>query len=95
MELFTLPLQILFFAGVLVSTAMVLYRLIFGPNIVDRLICVDALVLLVICLIAGFMLVVETRWFFDVILALAIVGFVGTVAFTKYLESGGLIDHDD
>lgn len=91
----TLPLQILFFAGVLTATGLVLYRLIYGPGIIDRLICVDALVLLVICLIAGVMIVVDTRWFFDAVLALAIVGFVGTVAFAKYLESGGLIDHDD
>lgn len=95
MELFTLPLQVAFFAGVLIATGVVLYRLIFGPQLVDRLICVDALVLLIICLIAGFTLVVQTRWFYDAILALSIVGFVSTVAFVKYLESGGLIDSDD
>jgi multicomponent Na+:H+ antiporter subunit F len=95
MELFTLPLQILFFGGVLAAMAMILYRLVYGPHIVDRLICVDALVLLIICLIAGFKIVVQTRWFFDAILALAIIGFISTVAFAKYLESGGLIEHDD
>lgn len=95
MEHFTLILQIIFFSGVLISTAAVLYRLVFGPHLVDRLICVDALVLLLICLIAGFTLVVETRWFYDAILALSIVGFIGTVAFVKYLESGGVIDTDD
>jgi multicomponent Na+:H+ antiporter subunit F len=95
MELFTAPLQLVFFGTLALTLVFVYIRLFRGPSMLDAVVCVDALVVIVVSLMAGLAMVVGTSHFFDAIIALSVVAFVGTVLLAKYLETGGVIDRDE
>jgi multicomponent Na+:H+ antiporter subunit F len=82
---------------VLITLSMVLvsYRLVKGPNAGDRVIALDTIGVLLICVIGLFSIIVKTTFFLEIILLLAILSFIGTVAFSKFIEKGDIIDRDD
>ena len=92
MEQFTPFIQWVFYGGLLISMLPLVYRIIKGPHIVDRIMCVDSISLVAVCMMAVWNLSVQTSFFFNAVVTLAIVGFIGTVAFVKYLENGDLVD---
>lgn len=79
-----------------VSTAILAlsYRVIKGPTVPDRVIALDAIGINLVALIALISIGLETNAFLEVILLLGILAFIGTVAFSKYLEKGVIIEHD-
>lgn len=91
METLPFPFPLIFLGGLLLALAMLLIRVARGPHVLDRIVAADSITLVIICLMGVWQLTVGTTFFFDAILALAIVGFIGTVALAKYLERGGLI----
>ncbi len=91
-EYFPTLMAIIFYLVLAVSIAPMIYRIVRGPHILDRVMAVDAVVLITICIIAVWKLQVDTTHFFDAVLVLAIVGFISSVALAKYLENGDLID---
>jgi multisubunit Na+/H+ antiporter MnhF subunit len=86
------PLFEIFFIGLLVSLALTIYRLIKGPHVLDRAMCLDVVALIVVCLMVVWELAVGTQYFFDAVLVLTIVGFISTVAIAKYLEDGDIVE---
>lgn len=92
MELLPFPFPHIFFTGLLIALTMLLYRVVRGPHVLDRIMAADSITLVIICLMGIWQLTVGTSFFFDAILALSVVGFIGTIALTKYLEHGGLFD---
>ena len=85
-------LFIIIFATLSVSLVLVLYRIVKGPTVLDRLMCLDVVALIIICMMVIWELAVGTQYFFDAVLVLTISGFISTVALAKYLESGDLIE---
>lgn len=81
-------------ALVAVSMAMLLtlYRLFRGPDIVDRVLALDTLVINLIALIVLAGIVYGTTLYFEAALLFAMVGFVGTVSFCKFLLRGNVIE---
>ena len=81
-------------AVVAVSTAslLALYRLARGPDVVDRILALDTLVINAIALILVFGLWFRTTMYFEAALLFAMVGFLTTVAFCKYLLRGNVIE---
>lgn len=71
-----------------------IYRVIKGPSIPDRVIALDALGINLIAVIALMSILLDTYAFLEVILLLGILAFIGTVAMAKYLEKGVIIEHD-
>lgn len=61
-------------------------RLALGPSLADRVIALDLLASLGIAILAAFAVVTEQPAFLDVGLVLALVSFLGTVAFAHYME---------
>lgn len=92
MEYFPLWLQLIALAILGVSLLLVMYRVLRGPHILDRVMCIDGVALNVVCLICVWNLASGTPFFFDVILLLAIVGFVSTAVLSKFLERGDVIE---
>ncbi|MBX3730428.1 MAG: cation:proton antiporter [Candidatus Sumerlaeia bacterium] len=90
MDVLPHPFPIICFAGLLAALVMVLYRVIRGPHVLDRIMCVEAVTLISVCLMGVWQVTVGSRYFFDAVLVLSIVGFIGTVLLSRYLESGGL-----
>lgn len=81
---------------VLISISLVgfLYRLVKGPTTPDRVIALDAIGVGLISLIGLISIVFDTGFFLEVILLLAILSFIGTVAFSKFTEKGVIIQRD-
>lgn len=78
-----------------ISMVAVIYRLVVGPSNSDRVVALDALGVSLIALIGLFSIMVETNFFLEIILLLAILSFIGTVAFSKFIEKGDIIDRDN
>jgi len=79
-SLFEIPFAILCIAIVLCSI-----RLLIGPSIPDRVVALDLLAVLLIATISVFCILVGQPIYIDVVIALALVIFLGTVAFAQLL----------
>ena len=71
------------------------YRLVKGPNSSDRVIALDTIGVLLICVVGLYSIVIGTTFFLEIILLVAILSFIGTVAFSKFIEKGDIIDRDN
>lgn len=69
-------------AGILLTV----YRLVKGPTLADRVVALDMLTVLLMALLMIFAVAVEVSNYLDAALALALVAFLATVAFARYLE---------
>ncbi len=82
---------------IIISLSMVafIYRLIIGPSVPDRVVALDSLGVALIAMIGLISILADTSFFLDIILLLAILAFIGTVAFSKFLEKGEIIQRDN
>lgn len=69
-------------------------RVIKGPSIPDRVSALDAIGINLIGMTAIVSILLKTTTFFEIILLLGILAFIGTVAFSKFLEKGEVIEND-
>ena len=85
---------ILIFALVLfmLAVGLLLYRVIVGPTLPDRAIALDTIGVNLISAIAIVSIVLNTKAFLEAILILGILAFIGTIAFSKYIERGVIVD---
>lgn len=76
-------------AYVLLAVAMLLavIRVLRGPTLADRILGLDLATTLAVGLIAVFAVTVRQWLYLDIAIALALVGFVATAAFARYLIS--------
>ena len=86
-----LSLQIGF---VLISIALILsfYRLIKGPSQPDRILALDTLYINSIAILVLTGIYLESNVYFEAALLIAVMGFVGTVALSKYLLRGDIME---
>ena len=77
-----------------VATAMLLnlFRLFRGPTAADRILALDTLVINAIAFIILFGIQETTTIYFEAALLLAMVGFVGTAAYCKFLLRGDVVE---
>ncbi len=61
-------------------------RLILGPTLPDRVVALDLLTMLVVALLALFALASGIAAYLDAALALALVAFLATVAFARFID---------
>ncbi len=78
----------------LVSAALVLslVRLIKGPDLADRILALDTLYINVIALLILFGIYLSSSLYFEAALLIAVMGFVSTVALSKYLLRGDIME---
>jgi multicomponent Na+:H+ antiporter subunit F len=69
-----------------VAVLLVFVRLVRGPSLSDRVIALDLIAVLAVGLIAMVAFEADQPVFLDAGIALALVAFLGTVAFARYLE---------
>jgi multicomponent K+:H+ antiporter subunit F len=72
-----------------VAILMCLYRLLRGPQLVDRAIASDTLGVQVVGLVVLLTIRSESLMYFDAVLIMAIMGFASTVAFAQYIARRG------
>jgi multicomponent K+:H+ antiporter subunit F len=80
------------FTAISMAMLLALYRLFRGPDIVDRILALDTLVIDLIALIVLAGIVYGTTMYFEAALLFAMVGFIGTVSFCKFLLRGNVIE---
>ncbi|MCP3429412.1 K+/H+ antiporter subunit F [Opacimonas viscosa] len=82
------------FVGVILCIALILnlIRLFLGPNTADRILALDTMYINSIALILVYGMHSETPLYFEAALLIAMLGFVSSVAFSKYLLRGDIIE---
>ena len=81
-------------AAGLVALALLLslYRLVVGPSVPDRILALDTMYLNTIALLIVFGLIQGSPLYFEAALLIAVMGFVGTIALSKYLLRGDIME---
>lgn len=69
-----------------------LYRLMIGPDLTDRILALDTLMINSIAMIVLANIHLGTNSLFEAALLIALMGFVSTVAMSKYLLRGDVIE---
>lgn len=74
------------------SILATIYRLVKGPSAPDRVQALDTLGITIISGVAIFSVILRSTGFFEVILLIGILSFIGTIAFSRFLERGVVIE---
>lgn len=76
------------------STFLYVFRVIKGPSVPDRVVALDSIGINLIAITGLLCILLNTSVFLDIILLFGILAFIGTVAFSKFLEKGEIIEND-
>lgn len=81
-------------AALLLGCALLLnvWRLIVGPDAVDRVLALDTMSVNVAALLILFCIWAGSTLYFEAVLLIAALGFISTVALAKYLLRGDIIE---
>jgi multicomponent Na+:H+ antiporter subunit F len=74
---------------IIAALFLALFRLIRGPTSLDRVVSLDMIGLLAMGFILTFTILSGRAVFLDVAVIMALIIFLGTVAFARYLERSG------
>lgn len=73
-----------------IAIGLSLYRVIFGPGVFNRIAAANIIGTKTITLLIVMGYYFERPYFFDISLLYAMINFIGTLVFAKYLERGDL-----
>jgi len=71
------------------SGIIALARVVRGPTIPDRVVALDLLGVLAVCIAVLSAVRTGSRYFLDVAIVIALISFVGTIAYARYVEAVG------
>ncbi|GAA3727497.1 hypothetical protein GCM10022378_15600 [Salinicoccus jeotgali] len=71
-----------------------IYRMVKGPSLHDKVVALDALGILLMAMIALMAMTLRTTYLLVVILLIGILAYIATIAFAKYLEKGVIFEND-
>ncbi len=74
------------------AVAMSFWRLLIGPSVPDRILALDTLYVNAIAILMLLGIHIGSALFFEAALLIALMGFIGTVALSKYLLRGDIIE---
>jgi multicomponent Na+:H+ antiporter subunit F len=69
-----------------ISVVLTVVRMVKGPSLADRVVALELVNLLAIGIITVFALAVDQTEFFDIAVVIALVSFMATVGFARYVE---------
>jgi multicomponent Na+:H+ antiporter subunit F len=75
-----------------IAIAITLIRVIIGPSLPDRVLSLDMIGVQIVSSLAIITILLDTPAFLEAILMLAILAFIGTIAFCKFIERGVIIE---
>lgn len=77
-----------------VSLSLVLcaWRLIRGPQVIDRVLAIDTIYINAVALVVLLGMRLQTALLFEAALIMAMLGFVSTVALARYITRGDVIE---
>lgn len=77
------------FGGLALAALLVLVRLVLGPSVPDRIVALDTLLQVVVAGIAVAAAVTRDGSFLAVLVAVALLGFLGSVTVARFVERRG------
>ncbi|HLL18204.1 MAG TPA: K+/H+ antiporter subunit F [Rubrivivax sp.] len=82
------------FATGAVGLALLLcvWRLLRGPEVIDRVLALDTMYINVVALVVLIGIRLSSAMFFEAALLIALLGFASTVALSRYLSRGDVIE---
>lgn len=69
-----------------ISVVMVIIRLFKGPDVVDRVVTLDLVITIGIATVAAYCVRMKQAIYLDVAMIFALIAFLGTVAFSYYIN---------
>lgn len=86
--------KVVFIASFMLAIALLLnlYRLVKGPSLPDRILALDTMYINTIALIVLLGVSQRSLIFFEAAMLIAMMGFVGTIAISKYILRGDIIE---
>jgi len=70
-----------------------MYRLLKGPSIPDRIAALDTIGVLLLSMIAILGVLLRSTAYLDIVLLIGILTFIGTTAFSRFIERGEVFEH--
>jgi multicomponent K+:H+ antiporter subunit F len=70
------------------------WRLLVGPDVLDRVLALDTLYVNALALVVLLGMKFRTQVYFEAALVIAMLGFVGTVVTARFVARGDVVDHD-
>jgi len=86
---------IITFAALSFSLLAGMVRLLIGPSLPDRVVALDLIAYVVIAFIATYSIFTGTSDFIDAAIVVALIAFLGTTAFARYVQKAGSKSIDD
>ena len=77
------------FAVLVLAMFLSFYRLVRGPSLPDRVVALDLITVQIAAMLALDTIATGNSVFLDAAIVLALISFLGTVAFARYLERKG------
>lgn len=75
-----------------ITITIAVLRIILGPSLPDRVLALDVIGVNLIATIAVASVIMNTKAFLEVILILGILSFIGTIAYSKFIERGVIVE---
>lgn len=75
-----------------ITIAIAVLRIILGPSMPDRVLALDVIGVNLIAIIAVTSIIQNTKAYLEVILILGILSFIGTIAYSKFIERGVIVE---
>ena len=69
-----------------VAAVLAFVRLLRGPTLPDRVVALDLIGVLIVCTLVAVAATTGQQAYLDVAIVIALVSFVGTVAYARYIE---------
>lgn len=75
------------FAVLAAAALLALWRVVRGPTLPDRVVAIDLLGVIVTAFAVVSTASTGATWFLDIAIVIALISFVGTVAYARYVEA--------
>ncbi len=82
----------IFLVCITLSLVLNLWRIYTAPTVTDRILTLDTMTVNVVALVVAYGIWAGTGLYLEVAVIFALTGFVGTVAYCKYLLRGSIIE---
>lgn len=83
---------IIAFVFITLAQLLNLYRLFKGPSLPDRILALDTMYINALALFVLLGIYFDTATYFEAALIIAVMGFISTVATSKYLMRGDIVE---
>lgn len=77
-----------------ISIVVAVIRLFKGPSMSDRVLALDVIGYNIIGIVTILTVMMSTQAFLEIILLIGIIAFLGTIALSKFVERGVVIEYD-